>query len=241
MQRVTPDRPWPLFDAAAIRRIEQQAAAALPPHALMQRAGLAVARLALAIAPHDRTLWVACGAGNNGGDGLEAAMHLKQWGKQPVVSWLGDEARAPDDARASLQRARDAGVPIAQEPPAQFDLAIDALLGIGGTRAPAGALAAHIERINRSGVSALAVDLPSGLNADTGHAELAVRATHTLSLLALSLDCSPRRDATPQASCGSMTCRFCPQARRRRPPCRHSPRRTRGRMPATRGLTATLP
>jgi len=73
MQRVTPERPWPLHDVAAVRRFEQRAAAALPPHALMQRAGLAVARLALALAPHARTFWVACGPGNNGGDGLEAA------------------------------------------------------------------------------------------------------------------------------------------------------------------------
>ena len=80
MQRITPDRAWPLFDVAATRAIEQAAAAALPPHTLMQRAGLAIARLALALAPHGKTLWIACGPGNNGGDGLEAAMHLRQWG-----------------------------------------------------------------------------------------------------------------------------------------------------------------
>src|SRR6478672_1546311 len=128
MQRVTPDRPWPLHDVAAIRRIEQRATAALPAHALMQRAGLAVARLALALAPHARTVWVACGPGNNGGDGFEAAMHLRQWGKDVVVTWLGDEQRAPTDAKLSLQRARGAGVTFADEPPAHCDLAIDALL-----------------------------------------------------------------------------------------------------------------
>src|SRR6187455_2065478 len=121
MQRVLPDRPWPLHSIAAIRRLEHSAGAALPPHTLMQRAGQAVARLALALAPHARTIWVACGPGNNGGDGFEAALHLKQWGKEPVVSWLGDEARMPDDARASLQRARAAGVRFAPEPPAQYD------------------------------------------------------------------------------------------------------------------------
>jgi NAD(P)H-hydrate repair Nnr-like enzyme with NAD(P)H-hydrate epimerase domain len=76
MQRVLPDRPWPLHDVATIRRIERRAAAVLPPHTLMQRAGLAVARLALALAPHARSIWVACGPGNNGGDGFEAALHL---------------------------------------------------------------------------------------------------------------------------------------------------------------------
>ena len=184
MQRVTPDRPWPLHDVAATRRAEQQAASALPAHALMQRAGLAVARLALAIAPHARTTWIACGPGNNGGDGFEAALHLKQWGKNPVVTWLGSEERAPADARASLQRARSAGVTFAGEPPAEWELGIDALLGIGSTRALEGALRQQVERLN-GGAPVVAVDLPSGLHADTGRAELAVRASHTLALLAL--------------------------------------------------------
>lgn len=184
MQRVTPDRPWPLYDTAGIRRIEQAAAAALAPHTLMQRAGLAVARLALAVAPHARTMWIACGPGNNGGDGFEAALHLKQWGKEVAVTWTGDEATAPDDARRSQQRARDAGVPFCATAPPTWDLAIDALLGIGASRPPAGVLLEHLERLNAGG-TVLAVDLPSGLQADTGGGAVRVRATHTLSLLAL--------------------------------------------------------
>jgi hydroxyethylthiazole kinase-like uncharacterized protein yjeF len=185
MLRATPDRPWPLFDVAALRGLEQRAAAALPPHTLMQRAGRSVARLALALAPHARTIWLACGPGNNGGDGFEAALHLKRWGKDPVVTWLGEEARAPQDARTSLRRAREAGVRFAPEPPAGCDLAVDALLGIGASRAPEGSLLAHVERLNACGAPVLAVDLPSGLDADTGRGEAFVRARHTLSLLAL--------------------------------------------------------
>jgi hydroxyethylthiazole kinase-like uncharacterized protein yjeF len=200
MQRVTPDRPWPLQDIAATRRLEQGAAAALPPHTLMQRAGLAVARLALAIAPHARTIWIACGPGNNGGDGFEAAFHLKRWGRQVVVTWLGEPARLPADAQASRERAMSVGVSIASEPPAQWDLAIDALLGIGSTRAPKGALLAHIEALNASATPVLAIDLPSGLHADTGHAQAVVRASHTLSLLALKpgLFTAQGRDASGQ-------------------------------------------
>ncbi len=185
MQRVTPDRSWPLHEVAAIRRLEQRASAGLAPHALMERAGLAVARLALALAPHARTTWVACGPGNNGGDGFEAAMHLKQWGKDPIVTWLGEEARAPDDARASLQRARAAGVRFAAVAPRDFDFAIDALLGIGATRSPEGRLLQHIEALNAGRAPVLAVDVPSALHADTGTAVACVRAAHTLSLLAL--------------------------------------------------------
>ncbi|MDB5945145.1 MAG: hypothetical protein JWQ33_171 [Ramlibacter sp.] len=184
MQRITPDRRWPLFDVAATRRIEQAAATSLPPHTLMESAGLAVARLALAVAPHGRRIWIACGPGNNGGDGLEAAAHLQRWGKQALVTWLGNASRSPADALASLERARHAGVSIGDAPPAQYDLAIDALLGIGTSRAPEGPMADWIARMNDGPAPVLAVDVPSGLDADTGTG-IQVRATHTLSLLTL--------------------------------------------------------
>lgn len=171
MQRIHPDRipaPLPLFGTQATRRLEQAAAAALPPHTLMQRAGLAVARLAMAIAPNARSVWVACGPGNNGGDGFEAALHLQQRGYAPTVTWIGDPARLPPDAQASLRRAQAAGVTIADEPPAAPDLVVDALLGLGSTRAPEGRMAQWLQRMHEGAAPVLAVDLPSGLNADTG-------------------------------------------------------------------------
>lgn len=176
-----------LYSVEATRRIEHAAQASLPPHTLMQRAGLAVAQLALALAPHARNIWIACGPGNNGGDGLEAAMHLLRWGKSPVVTWLGSAEKCPIDALASYHSAVAAGVMFAQEPPEEFDLCIDALLGIGSpTRAPQGRMAAWIHRINAGIGMVLAVDLPTGLNADTGAlCQPSVQANHTLSLLTL--------------------------------------------------------
>ena len=171
MQRIDPARlpaPLPLFGTEATRRLEQAAAAALPPHTLMQRAGLAVARLAMAIAPHARSVWVACGPGNNGGDGFEAAMHLQQRGYAPTVTWLGDPARLPPDAQASLQRAQAAGIVVADEPRHAPELVIDALLGLGSTRAPDGRMAQWLQRMHDGTAPVLAVDLPSGLDADTG-------------------------------------------------------------------------
>jgi hydroxyethylthiazole kinase-like uncharacterized protein yjeF len=184
MRRVTFDRPWPLHDAAASRASEQSASAGLPSHALMQRAGLAVARLALALAPHAKSIWVACGPGNNGGDGFEAAMHLHRWGKVVTVTCAGEEAKAPADARMSLQRARDAGVAFATQPPAQFDIAVDALLGMGSTRPLEGRMREWADRMNASAGVVLAVDVPSGLASDTGTGD-GVRATQTLGLLTL--------------------------------------------------------
>jgi hydroxyethylthiazole kinase-like uncharacterized protein yjeF len=168
MQRITADADAPLFDIAATRRIEQAAAASLPPHTLMQRAGLAVARLAMALAPDARTIWIACGPGNNGGDGFEAAMQLQRRGFRPVVTWLGDPARLPPDASASLARARHEGVLFAETPPRNVDLAIDALLGIGGHRALEGTMLDWLARMHAGPAPLLSIDVPSGLDADTG-------------------------------------------------------------------------
>lgn len=185
---------WPLHGTQASRAIEQQAATGLPPHTLMQRAGQAVARLARAVAPHARQVWIAAGPGNNGGDGFEAACHLRRAGLDVHVTAVGDASRLPADAAASLARARDAGVSIA--PPGQapglqpHDLVIDALLGLGVSRPPEGALAETIAQINRSAAVRLAVDLPSGVPSDTGCVPApgpgaCVQAHHTLSLLSL--------------------------------------------------------
>jgi hydroxyethylthiazole kinase-like uncharacterized protein yjeF len=209
MQRIAPDTVADLFDVATTRRIEQAAAQALPAHALMQRAGLAAARLAMAIAPHARTVWVACGPGNNGGDGFEAAARLRLRGFAPVVTFVGDEGRLPPDARASLQRARDAGVEFAPHPPAAHDLAIDALLGIGAARPPEGAMAEWLARMHAAPAPTLSIDVPSGLDADTGvlrhrgggPADGSPSPRHCLSLLTLKpgLFTAQGRDA-----CGSI-------------------------------------
>lgn len=178
MQRITHHKPYPLFDTAATRCIEKAAASALPAHTLMQRAGEATARLAMAVAPHARTVWIACGTGNNGGDGLEAAMQLRRAERQVVVTWLGQHGHAPQDALISWQRAHAAGVQWANEPPEQLtgeDLCIDALLGIGVSSDASVSIRTHDDRLLRclrmlrtSPAPLLAVDLPSGLDADTG-------------------------------------------------------------------------
>ena len=152
------DRPLPLFDVAASRRIEARALAHSPD--LMERAGLAVAKLALAVRRGDGPIWVVCGPGNNGGDGQVAARLLAQ-----------------------------AGIPVhvGHDAPVRPSLVIDALLGLGLSRAPSGDMLAAIAAMHACGAPILAVDLPSGLRADTGQpaGERAVRADHTLTLLTL--------------------------------------------------------
>ncbi len=191
MQRILPNiEALRLFDVAQTRATEQAAMAGLSPHTLMRRAGLATAQLALAIAPHAARVWIAGGPGNNGGDGLEAALHLTQWGKQVDVSLIGDAAALPDDAKEALVRAQAAGVRIdvgRSMPLEAPDLAIDALLGIGASRASQGPIADAMRSLNELPCPVLAIDLPSGLNANTGQplGDACVIARHTLALLTL--------------------------------------------------------
>jgi hydroxyethylthiazole kinase-like uncharacterized protein yjeF len=190
LRRITFDSgPWPLHGTDASRRIEALAAAACPPHTLMQRAGEAVARLAIALAPHGQRVWIAAGPGNNGGDGFEAACRLQQAGRQVQLTALGNPARRSADASASLARAQAAGVRIENSLPGnvQCDLAIDAIFGLGATRAAAGSFADALRLFNGLPGPRLAIDLPSGLDSDLGfvNGEISAQATHTLLLLTL--------------------------------------------------------
>jgi hydroxyethylthiazole kinase-like uncharacterized protein yjeF len=96
-------------------------------------------------------------------------MHLKLLGRNPVVTWLGDEARCPADALLSQHRARQIGVTFAAQPPAEYDFAIDALLGIGQSKPVVGVLADWLRHMQATAPAVLCVDVPSGLNADTGN------------------------------------------------------------------------
>lgn len=197
---------WPLHDVSTTRSLEQQAQSALPSHTLMQRAGLACAQLAMAIAPHAQRIWIACGAGNNGGDGLEAAMHLQAWGKTPIVTCITSPEQMPNDAQLSWQRAQQAGVRFETTQPTDFDVALDGLLGIGCRKAPHGLMAEWLALLHQTPHTVLHIDTPSGLLADTGEwlgqpAKPAYPNTrYTLSLLTLKpgLFTADGRDACGQ-------------------------------------------
>jgi hydroxyethylthiazole kinase-like uncharacterized protein yjeF len=198
MQRLRSTDAWPVLNSAQVRQLEP-ALQALSPTPLMQNAGLACAQLALAIAPHARRIWVAAGPGNNGGDGLEAALHLHRWGKEVVVSYMAPPKPGPTDAQKALQRAKQAGVHIQSEVPSDWlqkmderDLCLDALLGIGATRPLSPPLRDWILALRGCPGLVLAIDVPTGLNPQSGQwlgcengESVAVRADHTLSLITL--------------------------------------------------------
>ena len=152
----------------------------------MDRAGLALAQLALAVAPHSSRVWVVCGPGNNGGDGLVAARYLKLWGKEPVVTHVPAQSAAPADAAWALQQAVDAHITFSDTPPNSYGVCIDALFGIGLTRNVNERYTALVTQMNAKLAPVIAADIPSGLNAETGagHAPH-VQANYTLSFLTL--------------------------------------------------------
>jgi NAD(P)H-hydrate repair Nnr-like enzyme with NAD(P)H-hydrate epimerase domain len=86
MHRILAGPAYPLYSVSQTRELEARLIARLAPNTLMPRAGLAVAKLAQAIAPHAQTIWIACGPGDNAGDGLEAAAQLQSWGKNCFVT-----------------------------------------------------------------------------------------------------------------------------------------------------------
>jgi len=183
--RIQPGLRWPLLGCARLREWEGILQAELAPHTLMGRAGHAVAQLAQALYPHAQRIWVACGPGNNGGDGLVAAAALQAAGRHVHLTWLGDPTHAPADTQWAWAQAQD--VPLCTDCPESADLVIDALLGLGQNRPPEGPCAAHLEHLHALAVPVLHVDVPTGLDPETGvwHGPaLAPVPRHTLALLA---------------------------------------------------------
>ncbi len=186
--------PLNLYDAAALRRVEAQACVALggDESELMRRAGQAAWRRLLQHWPQAQRIVVVCGPGNNGGDGYVLASHAQGSGRDVMVVRLA--APRTEAARGACEAYVVSGGRIADfEPaPAQAgralpgcDLVVDALFGIGLSRAPEGDAARLIEAIDAADAPVFALDVPSGIDADSGHRPgVAVRAARTLQFIA---------------------------------------------------------
>jgi hydroxyethylthiazole kinase-like uncharacterized protein yjeF len=188
----------PLYTVAQIRLAETTASLEPATDTLMQRAGKTAANFAFTLidpeAPKSSILILA-GPGNNGGDAIETATQLTAISRtiRVVVWFLGNIEQLPPDAAAAAERAQRAGIAIQpmadanaidQEP---WTLIIDGLFGIGVQRPFQAPLAALIQAVNRCHCPILSLDVPSGIDSDTGALTsangVAVRATHTLTFL----------------------------------------------------------
>jgi len=188
--------PHALYVVSEIRSIEAAALAVLPESTLMRRAGAAAARAAMELisqSPAMQAVLIVAGPGNNGGDALEVAYFLAQSGRQVTVMMCADPATYSADAQQALQRARSTHVKFLDIDQVAFItnttwcLVIDGLFGIGLSRPITGALRSVVENMNAVNCPVLALDVPSGLDADTGtivgNDGISVIASHTITFI----------------------------------------------------------
>ncbi|MGH6612096.1 MAG: NAD(P)H-hydrate dehydratase [Burkholderiaceae bacterium] len=158
----------PLYTVAELREIERRAQRDLPPGALMTRAGKAAAqRIGALVAGKRSSICVLAGPGNNGGDGYVTATELQS---VHDVTCVQVTKPAADDAGRAFEAWRTSGGTTVTVLPSTetFDVVVDALLGIGQTRPLQGALLTATQWINQQSTHIIAIDVPSGLDADRG-------------------------------------------------------------------------
>ena len=176
-----------IYPSSVLREIE----ARHRDEPLMQRAGAAAAEWAAElVADRERPILVLAGPGNNGGDAFELAMLLQRRFFSVFLVFSGTAASLPADAAAAFQRFAEAGGVLHDDIPAEtrWGLIVDGLFGIGLSRAPTGRQAELIDAANRlsrrDACPLLALDCPSGLNADTGQVFAPViTASHTITFI----------------------------------------------------------
>ncbi len=180
------------IDRAAIETI------GIPRLLLMEHAGLAVARAVHTITPPPAEILLCCGSGFNGGDGLCAARHLEHQGYGVRVLLAGALGRLREEPAVYATILQRLGVPMLEVGGesasrastvweqverwlAGCQVVVDALLGIGAAGPVREPMASLIPRLNRAGKPVVAVDIPSGLDGDTGRAfGVAVKASMTV-------------------------------------------------------------
>lgn len=175
----------PVLTADEMREADRAASEdyGIPPVLLMEHAAICLCRVIRSEFPAASTVAVICGRGNNGGDGMAAARILRSTGLSPRIAIVGD---GPMSRLAELNFAlvkKTGSAPVMEVGAALdgADLVVDAIFGTGFRGAVSGAAAAAVDMINASGLPVVSMDVPSGLNCDTGRVSGAcVRADMTV-------------------------------------------------------------
>jgi NAD(P)H-hydrate epimerase len=159
-----------LYSVAAVRELDRRAiAAGVPARELMRRAGAAAARLLIARFPEAGRVLVVAGPGNNGGDGYDLGRELLLRGRSvEVLAPLGPPRSAEALAARADYLAAGGSVSDGSVPLAEADLVVDALFGVGFRRVPDAASRQALEALAAVSAPVLALDVPSGVDADTG-------------------------------------------------------------------------
>ena len=185
-----------LLSVAQVRALDQAIidAGIASGRELMDRAAAAAVKVVEERWPHAKNVAVLCGSGNNAGDGYLIAKLLKEASKQVTVYSLADPDKLNEIAASAFADWRSAGDVelLTSETTApqldDFDLLVDAMLGSGVDRDLNDYWVSVVEEINRCTAPVLAIDIPSGLDADTGNAKgAAVVADATVTFVAQKL------------------------------------------------------
>ncbi|MGF1748373.1 NAD(P)H-hydrate dehydratase [Vibrio cionasavignyae] len=183
--------PSRVYSAESVKLGEKQAAlhAGIELYTLMQRAGGAAFELLKDRYPRLTHILVCCGKGNNGGDGYIVAANALQENITVTLWHVGDPNSLTGDAQRAklmfLQLGGNIHAP-GNQIPDDVDVIIDALLGTGLTGAPRPYYSHLIDRINQSTAPVIAIDIPSGVNANTGYVDHnAIEATHTITFIGI--------------------------------------------------------
>ncbi|VAX01359.1 NAD(P)H-hydrate epimerase / ADP-dependent (S)-NAD(P)H-hydrate dehydratase [hydrothermal vent metagenome] len=151
---------------------------------LMERAGAAAFELIQMRWPEAKSVVVVCGTGNNGGDGFVVARLAKENGLAVKCMQVGDKANLKGDALAAAQRLDLEAIPFNAEDCKSADLLVDAVLGTGLEGNVTGERFDVIMKMNESAKPVLSLDVPSGLNADSGHVQgIAIKAAATITFI----------------------------------------------------------
>lgn len=178
-----------------MREIDRRATSefSIPSLILMENAGIKAAETIQELFPDldQKNIGIFCGSGNNGGDGLVVARHLFSQGLDVGIFLVGSKEKLKEDARINFEIASKMGIPLlelkesdlreAGDEILRCELIVDAILGTGVTGPVTGFYARIIEFLNMLGSDIVSIDVPSGLNVDTGFAEEAcIYADHTI-------------------------------------------------------------
>lgn len=184
----------PIYQTAEIRTFEQLAIERFDISGLtmMQRAGKAAFDFLLRRFPNIQHIAICCGSGNNGGDGYMLARIAHERGYKVKVWQIGDHSHLQNEAKSAYEMCREVNLPMALlQPHIDFnhaDLIVDAICGIGIHDQLSNEVAAAINKIEQQHVPILSIDVPTGIDADTGKVcGKAIHATATVTFIGLKL------------------------------------------------------
>lgn len=156
----------------------------MPSPVLMERAAMSIAAVLMKREMRDVKILAVCGTGNNGGDAVAAARILHEQGYYAAITVVGEEERMTEEMKQQLSLAVNCQVPVlplSSISDGVFDVMLDGIFGIGLSRDVTGVYEAVIKSMNESGAKCYAVDIPSGICAETGHVlNIAVQASVTV-------------------------------------------------------------